>query len=113
MFIPKVGVPFLGLPIKRILVLWDLYWDRAILGMYHVAMVGSSVCQDLGMFMAWNPGFRAFWWGCQAITSSFGLQGLDFSIPNRAQSPSKPLCEPSVHVILLFHGMGFSCFGMA
>ena len=32
---PKLGVPFLGLPIIRIIIFGDLYWSPLILGSYH------------------------------------------------------------------------------
>ena len=33
---PKLGVPFLGVPIIRNLVYWGLYWGHPILGKYHI-----------------------------------------------------------------------------
>ena len=35
---PKLGVPFVGVPIIRIIVFWVLYWDPLILGNYHVGV---------------------------------------------------------------------------
>ena len=32
---PKLGVPFLGVPIIRTIVFWGLYWGPLILGNYH------------------------------------------------------------------------------
>ena len=33
---PKLGVPFLGAPIIRIIIFWGLYWGPPILGNYHL-----------------------------------------------------------------------------
>ena len=33
---PKLGVPFLGVPIIRTIVFWGLYWGPTILGNYHM-----------------------------------------------------------------------------
>ena len=33
---PKLGVPFLGVPIIRTIVFWGLYWGTLILGNYHI-----------------------------------------------------------------------------
>ena len=33
---PKVGVPFLGVPVIRILVYWGLCWGPLMLGNYHI-----------------------------------------------------------------------------
>ena len=33
---PKLGVPFLGVPIIRTIVFWGLYWGPLILGNYHI-----------------------------------------------------------------------------
>ena len=32
---PKLGVPFLGVPIIRTIVFWGLHWGPPILGNYH------------------------------------------------------------------------------
>ena len=34
---PKLGVPFLGIPIIRTIVFWGLYWGPLILGNYHIS----------------------------------------------------------------------------
>ena len=36
---PKLGVPFLGAPIIRIIVFWFPYWGPSILGNYHIALI--------------------------------------------------------------------------
>ena len=36
---PKFGVPFLGIPILRIIAFWGLYWGSCILGNYHIGLL--------------------------------------------------------------------------
>ena len=43
---PKSGVPFLGVPIIRIIICWGLYWGPPILGNYHM-----GGCQNFGPFL--------------------------------------------------------------
>ena len=35
---PKLGVPFLGVPIIRTIVFWGLHWSPLILGNYHIGV---------------------------------------------------------------------------
>ena len=40
---PKLGVPFLEVPIIRIIVLWGLYWVPLFLGNYHMGYCQNSL----------------------------------------------------------------------
>ena len=36
--IPKIRATFLGVPIRRIIVFWGLYWGPLIMGNYHIGI---------------------------------------------------------------------------
>ena len=40
---PKLGVPFLGVSIVRIIVFWGLYWGSFILGNYQLGSRASGL----------------------------------------------------------------------
>ena len=44
---PKIRGTFLGVPIIRPIVFWDLYWGPFILGNYHMSR-GQHLCEDAG-----------------------------------------------------------------
>ena len=43
---PKLGVPFLGVPIIRTIVYWGLYWGTSILGSYHLISSLMALIKD-------------------------------------------------------------------
>ena len=53
----KLGVPFLGVPIRRIIVYWGLYWGPLILGNYHIVpfmiyvLSSNPVCRRPQVFI--------------------------------------------------------------
>ena len=40
---PKLGVPFLEVPIIRTIVFWGLYWDPSFLGNYHIGIMEKNM----------------------------------------------------------------------
>ena len=41
---PKLGVPFLGVPIIRTIAFWGLYWGPLISGNYQIDLSDSTRC---------------------------------------------------------------------
>ena len=39
---PKLGIPFLGVPMMRTILYWGLYWGTLILGNYHLRGVSTT-----------------------------------------------------------------------
>ena len=45
---PKLGIPFLWVPIIRTIVFWGLYWGSLVLGNYHIYIYMYMRCELSG-----------------------------------------------------------------